>query len=224
MMAPSPSPSDDYKIPKRTHVTFGADGSAHTLNNSQHHGDDSGDDVHFNNKRFQNAPLPARPSNAALTPYDTTGDVNPFTNRAYSQQYRDILETRKSLPVFDARDDFLRLVQEHQTVILVGETGSGKTTQIPQFLVEAGYGNRDFCVACTQPRRVAAMSVSSRVAQEMDVALGQQVGYTIRFEDVSSQSTVLKCVVVMVVVCMCISFHSHSFTWFFFLRNNVLHD
>ena len=102
------------------------------------------------------------------------------------------METRKKLPVFEARSDFLKLVEEHQTVILVGETGSGKTTQIPQFLVEAGYATDGTCVACTQPRRVAAMSVATRVAEEMDVTLGEQVGYTIRFEDVSCESTVCK--------------------------------
>lgn len=73
-------------------------------------------------------------------------------------------------------------------------SGSGKTTQIPQFLVDAGYATQgQTAVACTQPRRVAATSIAARVADEMDVELGQQVGYTIRFEDVSDpHSTVLK--------------------------------
>jgi pre-mRNA-splicing factor ATP-dependent RNA helicase DHX15/PRP43 len=72
--------------------------------------------------------------------------------------------------------------------------GSGKTTQIPQFLVDAGYTTQgQTAVACTQPRRVAATSIAARVAEEMDVELGQQVGYTIRFEDVSDpHTTVLK--------------------------------
>jgi HrpA-like RNA helicase len=63
----------------------------------------------------------------------------------------------------------------------VGETGSGKTTQIPQFLIEAGFANNRKAIACTQPRRVAAMSVAARVAEEMDVELGEEVGYSIRF-------------------------------------------
>ncbi|KAH9306752.1 hypothetical protein KI387_011156, partial [Taxus chinensis] len=63
---------------------------------------------------------------------------------------------------------------------------------IPQFVVEAGYTNNKKQIACTQPRRVAAISVSRRVSEEMDVTIGEEVGYTIRFEDCSSPKTVLK--------------------------------
>lgn len=75
----------------------------------------------------------------------------------------------------------------------MGETGSGKTTQIPQFVLfdDLPHIERKL-VACTQPRRVAAMSVAQRVANEMDVGLGEEVGYSIRFEDVTSQKTILK--------------------------------
>lgn len=79
--------------------------------------------------------------------------------------------------------------------MLVGETGSGKTTQIPQWCVEyvrAKYGAGQKKVACTQPRRVAAMSVAARVAEELDVQLGSEVGYSIRFEDCCSAKTLLK--------------------------------
>ncbi len=86
------------------------------------------------------------------------------------------------------------MINEHQTTILVGETGSGKTTQIAQFIAEAGYAQGGKVIACTQPRRVAAMSVARRVADEMDVVLGEEVGYSIRFEELTSAKTFVKCV------------------------------
>lgn len=91
------------------------------------------------------------------------------------------------------RDEFLKMYQKSQILVFVGETGSGKTTQIPQFVLfdDLPHINRKL-VACTQPRRVAAMSVAQRVANEMDVPLGDEVGYNIRFEDVTSQKTILK--------------------------------
>ncbi|KAM0875202.1 hypothetical protein ACQ4PT_036898 [Festuca glaucescens] len=118
--------------------------------------------------------------------------INPWNGRPYSARYFEILEKRRTLPVWQQKEDFLRVLRDNQTLILVGETGSGKTTQIPQFVLEAeGLSNRSM-VACTQPRRVAAMSVSRRVAEEMDVTIGDEVGYSIRFEDCSSHKTVLK--------------------------------
>lgn len=96
------------------------------------------------------------------------------------------------LPVWQAKDEFINMVHNHQTSILVGETGSGKTTQIAQFVAEAGYGGDRGMIACTQPRRVAAMSVARRVAEEMDVVLGEEVGYSIRFEECSSNKTIIK--------------------------------
>ncbi|XP_021893248.1 pre-mRNA-splicing factor ATP-dependent RNA helicase DEAH1-like [Carica papaya] len=100
-------------------------------------------------------------------------------------------EERKTLPIYPYRDELLQAVEDHQVLVIVGETGSGKTTQIPQYLHEAGYTKRGK-VGCTQPRRVAAMSVAARVSQEMGVKLGHEVGYSIRFEDCTSEKTVLK--------------------------------
>jgi len=117
--------------------------------------------------------------------------INPFTHQAYSQRYQKILEKRKTLPVYAQRDEFKKHLKESNTLVLVGETGSGKTTQIPQFCVYDGYSSKGL-VACTQPRRVAAMSVAKRVSEEMDVKLGAEVGYTIRFEDTTSNKTILK--------------------------------
>jgi pre-mRNA-splicing factor ATP-dependent RNA helicase DHX16 len=101
-------------------------------------------------------------------------------------------ETRKSLPIYAYREQFLAALAEYQILVIVGETGSGKTTQLPQYLHEAGYTKGGLKVGCTQPRRVAAMSVAARVADEMGVKVGNEVGYSIRFEDSTSDKTVLK--------------------------------
>ena len=121
-----------------------------------------------------------------------SGSISPHTGRTYSPKYYEILNKRKDLPVWQQRQDFKGILSTNQTLILVGETGSGKTTQIPQFVVDAGYtGNGKMCV-CTQPRRVAAMSVARRVAEEMDVGIGEEVGYSIRFEEATGPRTFLK--------------------------------
>uniref|UniRef100_A0A673A1D4 Pre-mRNA-splicing factor ATP-dependent RNA helicase DHX16 n=1 Tax=Sphaeramia orbicularis TaxID=375764 RepID=A0A673A1D4_9TELE len=101
-------------------------------------------------------------------------------------------EVRRSLPIFPYRDDLLAAIHEHQILVIEGETGSGKTTQIPQYLMEDGYTKGGLKIGCTQPRRVAAMSVAARVAEEVSVKLGNEVGYSIRFEDCTSERTVLK--------------------------------
>lgn len=90
-------------------------------------------------------------------------------------------------------DEFLQLYQQSQILVFVGETGSGKTTQIPQFVLYDDLPQtQGKMVACTQPRRVAAMSVAQRVAAEMDVKLGEEVGYSIRFEDMTGPKTIMK--------------------------------
>ncbi|KAI0012153.1 P-loop containing nucleoside triphosphate hydrolase protein [Xylariaceae sp. FL0662B] len=109
---------------------------------------------------------------------------------AFSQS-KSLREQREFLPAFAVREDLLRVIRDNQVVIVVGETGSGKTTQLTQFLYEDGYGKLGM-IGCTQPRRVAAMSVAKRVAEEMEVKLGSTVGYAIRFEDCTSKDTVIK--------------------------------
>ena len=117
---------------------------------------------------------------------------NPFNGKPYSRRYHDILRGRKELPVYGFLERLLDAVKNNQTVVVEGETGSGKTTQIPQFLVKDYARRGSKCVACTQPRRVAAMSIAQRVADEMDVQLGEEVGYSIRFEDTTGPNTLLK--------------------------------
>uniref|UniRef100_A0A665U809 ATP-dependent RNA helicase DHX33 n=1 Tax=Echeneis naucrates TaxID=173247 RepID=A0A665U809_ECHNA len=98
---------------------------------------------------------------------------------------------RKQLPIYQAKPQLLNQLRQLHSAILIGETGSGKTTQIPQYLYEAGIG-RQGMVAITQPRRVAAISLAGRVAEEKRTQLGKLVGYTVRFEDVTSHETKLK--------------------------------
>ncbi|KAF9792296.1 P-loop containing nucleoside triphosphate hydrolase protein [Thelephora terrestris] len=94
---------------------------------------------------------------------------------------------KQRLPIFKHRDKLLRAIETHGVLIVVGQTGCGKTTQLPQFLYESGWAAEGSVIACTQPRRVAATSVATRVAVEVGSILGDEVGYTIRFEDLSDK-------------------------------------
>eukprot|EP00727_Mastigamoeba_balamuthi_P011019 m51a1_g654 putative pre-mrna-splicing factor atp-dependent rna helicase dhx16-like (959) ;mRNA; r:218417-221394 len=112
--------------------------------------------------------------------------------RAAMTPFEEIQETRRSLPIYHFKEQLVAAIKEFSSIIVVGETGSGKTTQIPQYLVEAGYCRNGLKIACTQPRRVAAMSVAKRVSDEMGTKLGSEVGYTIRFEDCTSPKTIVQ--------------------------------
>ena len=118
--------------------------------------------------------------------------TNYWTQQPYTSRYYEILAKRKALPVYEFKQELEEKVRDNQIVIIEGETGSGKTTQIPQFLLKQLAVPGHKAVACTQPRRVAAMSIAKRVSEEMDVEFGQQVGYTIRFEDLTCHDTILK--------------------------------
>jgi pre-mRNA-splicing factor ATP-dependent RNA helicase DHX38/PRP16 len=119
-------------------------------------------------------------------------------------KYKSIRQQREFLPVFSVREEVLNVIRENNIVIVVGETGSGKTTQMTQYLMEEGYAEFGL-IGCTQPRRVAAMSVAKRVSEEVAAgtkekrkehkekdALGGTVGYAIRFEDCTSEHTLIK--------------------------------
>lgn len=106
-------------------------------------------------------------------------------------RFKSLKEQRQFLPAFACRAELLQLIRENSVVVIVGETGSGKTTQLAQYLFEDGFANRGL-IGCTQPRRVAAMSVAKRVAEEVGCKVGESVGYAIRFEDVTSSATRIK--------------------------------
>uniref|UniRef100_A0A8D2QHQ0 RNA helicase n=1 Tax=Zonotrichia albicollis TaxID=44394 RepID=A0A8D2QHQ0_ZONAL len=111
---------------------------------------------------------------------------NPYASLSIEQQ-------RQKLPVFKLRNHILYLVENYQTLVIIGETGCGKSTQIPQYLAEAGWTAEGRVVGVTQPRRVAAVSVAGRVADERGAVLGHEVGYCIRFDDCTDpQATRIK--------------------------------
>ena len=101
------------------------------------------------------------------------------------------IEYPPELPISSRADEIIAAIRDNQVLILAGETGSGKTTQIPKMCLVAGCGEKGK-IACTQPRRVAATSVARRVAEELNVQLGREVGCKIRFADRTSGDTVIK--------------------------------
>ncbi|MBI5382911.1 MAG: ATP-dependent RNA helicase HrpA [Opitutae bacterium] len=101
------------------------------------------------------------------------------------------LDFPPELPISTRAEEIVAAIQQHQVVIIAGETGSGKTTQIPKMCLAAGCGTQGR-IACTQPRRVAALSISRRVAEELSVEWGREVGCKVRFSDQTSPATVIK--------------------------------
>jgi HrpA-like RNA helicase len=121
-------------------------------------------------------------------------------------------EFRKSLPIYQHRQEILSLIKQNKFCIITGDTGSGKTTQIPQYIIES-LSNSDLeensiglpKIVITQPRRVAAIQMAKRVAYEKNYKLGKEVGYSIRFEDFTSQETSLKFVTDGILVRECLA-------------------
>src|SRR4051812_45698397 len=108
-------------------------------------------------------------------------------------QLRELREIRypPELPVSQRKDDIAAAIRDHQVVIVAGETGSGKTTQLPKILLELGRG-REAAIGHTQPRRIAARTVAERIAEELGTELGDLVGYKVRFTDRSTDATAVK--------------------------------
>ncbi|KAI8752908.1 ATP-dependent RNA helicase DHX33 [Biomphalaria glabrata] len=112
-------------------------------------------------------------------------------NGPKKNSFEELRDARRALPIFSAKHKIVSEIKKFPSAIVIGETGSGKTTQIPQYLLEAGV-HQNAIIAITQPRRVAAISVSQRVALEKNTTIGSLVGYCVRFEDVTSAGTKLK--------------------------------
>src|SRR5215813_2088815 len=112
-------------------------------------------------------------------------------SRASSMSGIEAIEYPPELPITARRDDLLAAIRDHQVVVVAGETGSGKTTQLPKVCLELGRGVRG-AIAHTQPRRLAARTVAERIADELGVPLGDAVGYAVRFSDRSSEDTLLR--------------------------------
>ncbi len=134
-----------------------------------------------------------------------------FSSQQQQQQRETIQRQREKLPIYASKEELVSHIEQNETVIILGETGSGKTTQIPQFVYErmvtttnknnyksssttTSFKEKGTMVAVTQPRRVAAVSVAKRVSQEIGARgkLGDLVGYGIRFDDCSSEQTRIK--------------------------------
>lgn len=116
------------------------------------------------------------------------GKSQHITKELLRNKARELLQIRKTLPVYKNKDDIVERIEKNRVTVLIGETGSGKSTQIPQLLLPLNKKG----IAVTQPRRVAAISLATRVAEEAGSRLGDKVGYSVRFDNKSSHNTELK--------------------------------
>ena len=122
---------------------------------------------------------------------DTTTETTEHPRATAARAIHGRLTYPDTLPITERRDEILAAIREHQVVIVAGETGSGKSTQLPKLCLEAGRGV-DGMIGHTQPRRVAARTIAERVAEELGSKLGDDVGYTVRFTDQVGDATLVK--------------------------------
>lgn len=113
------------------------------------------------------------------------------SEKIFRQKNRPEVTYPVELPITARRDEIVRTISRHPVMVITGETGSGKTTQLPKMCLEAGRGINGI-IGCTQPRRVAAVTVAERIAEELGQSIGQAVGYRIRFEDRSGPSPYIR--------------------------------
>lgn len=114
-----------------------------------------------------------------------------FSKKSENNLLRPKIRYTENLPILERKDEILQTLQENRVIVIAGETGSGKTTQLPVICLEAGRGINGK-IGCTQPRRIAAVSIAAHVAQELHCTLGKEVGYKIRFSDYDSEQTCVK--------------------------------
>ncbi|CAI4044753.1 hypothetical protein SKDZ_11G1320 [Saccharomyces kudriavzevii ZP591] len=118
---------------------------------------------------------------------------NSLTYKSLKNRASDLLKVRKALPVYHHKREIMSYIESNPVTVLIGETGSGKSTQIPQFILEQLYDKKKHgSIAVTQPRRVAAINLATRVSQEHGCKLGDQVGYSVRFDNTTTAKTRLK--------------------------------
>ena len=131
-----------------------------------------------------------KPSDQLVSKLQRSAETS-YTETSRRQALVQAIDYPEALPVSQRKDDIIELLRNHQVVVVAGETGSGKTTQLPKMCLELGLGRRGL-IGHTQPRRIAARTVASRIADELKVELGDVVGYQVRFKDHSNSNTLVK--------------------------------
>lgn len=141
-------------------------------------------------RRLHNAQASEKPNQAALESLQKRLALS-IANRCSREENLPETSIDQSLPIFERRDEIIETIQNNQVVIISGETGSGKSTQLPLMCLQAGFGASGM-IGHTQPRRIAARGVAARIAQQIRRPLGEEVGFKIRFADQTQDRTYIK--------------------------------